>query len=219
MARGKVKAEHRADTRGAGFAGIPISVIKSEAYRHLNPMARCVLVEIVARLNGYNNGQIGLSFKELAHALNRKNEACFAPAIAELIKCGLVDVGLEAKWKQRLARTYRLTFVNTTDSIGRPIKATNEYLDWTPEAQIDATDAVAGEPRAATAFVASRVAAATNAVADTDGKLPRTPAGPATDGVVLISKPYPGTGTEPKFSEENGGKIAGGPSASRKAAV
>lgn len=35
--RGKHKADHRADTRGGGFAGIPLCVINSDAYRHLTP--------------------------------------------------------------------------------------------------------------------------------------------------------------------------------------
>src|SRR5688500_15517584 len=136
-------------------------------------MARVVLVEIVGRMNGHNNGEITISYKELAHRLNRKNEAPFGPAIAELMKHGLLDISEQSIWQERKAREYRLTCVNTTDSSGRPIKATNDYLNWTPRVKNDATDAVAGKPKSASAFVAAKVAAATDAVAALNGKPPK----------------------------------------------
>ena len=178
MAKSKHKAsDHSADTRAVdgirGFAGIPRCVLLSEAYRTLSALERAILVEIVERLNGFNNGSIAISYAELAHRLDRKNQAPFAAAIATLWKHGLIEPGQDAFWKERKARTYRLTFVNTTDSIGRPIQATNDYLKWQPEGKNDATDVVAGKAKSATAFVAGKV---------------RT----ATDAVVLISKPYMG---------------------------
>jgi hypothetical protein len=194
MAKAKSKAPHCADTRAKeghrGFAGIPVCVVKSEAYRCLSLMARAILVEIVARMNGHNNGQIHVSYAELATAMNRKNQAPIGPAIAELMEHGLIDISTESVWKERKAREYRLTFVNTSDSIGRPIKATNGYLQWKQRAKNDATDVVAATPQTATTFVAGRVAAATDAVATPNGKLPKTVQGSATNGVVLISKPY-----------------------------
>ena len=178
MAKSKHKAsDHSADTRAVdgirGFAGIPRCVLLSEAYRTLSALERAILVEIVERLNGFNNGSIAISYAELAHRLDRKNQAPFAAAIATLWKHGLIEPGQDAFWKERKARTYRLTFVNTTDSIGRPIQANNDYLKGQPEGKNDATDVVAGKAKSATAFVAGKV---------------RT----ATDAVVLISKPYMG---------------------------
>lgn len=91
-----------------------------------------MLYEILYRLNGYNNGRIPLSVRELADRFNRKNMTPFAKAVAKLMAHGLIDVTLEGSLRPRAAREFRLTFFNTTDSIGRPIKATNEYLHWFP---------------------------------------------------------------------------------------
>lgn len=134
MGKAKGKAPHSADTRAKdgfrGFAGLPLCVIKSEAYRRLSIIARAILVEVVARMSGHNNGLIHVSYAELAHALNRKNQAPIGPAIDELVQHGLLDISADAVWQKRKAREYRLTFVNTSDRLGRPVKATNDYLSW-----------------------------------------------------------------------------------------
>jgi hypothetical protein len=186
--RDKRSAPHTADTKAvagvSGFAGIPKCVLKSEAYRRLSLMARAILFEVAGILDGHNNGHIHVSYAELAARLNRKNQAPIGPAIAELMRHGLLDLSAESVWRERKAREYRLTFVNTTDSIGRTIKATNDYLTF------DATDVVAAKGKSATASVAGQGDAATNAVAGTHGKPPKTKSAAATTGVVLISKPY-----------------------------
>jgi hypothetical protein len=208
VAKNKRQAPHCADTRAVngtkGFAGIPLCVLRTEAYRTLSLMARAVLVEIVGRMNGSNNGQITRSYAQLAAALNRKNQAPIGPAIAELMQHGLLDISAESVWQERRAREYRLTFVNTTDAIGRTIRATNDYL------RFDATDVVAVKAKSATTPVAESGGTATYAVAATNGKPPKTLNGSATTGVVPIRKPY--------VAAENGGhsptnlspEIAGG---------
>ena len=190
----KSAAPHCADTRAKegqrGFAGLPMCVIKSEAYRTLSMIARAILIEIVATMNGHNNGKIHKSYKELALALNRKNQAPIGPAIAELMDHGLIDISAESVWQERKAREYRLTFVNTTDSIGRPVRATNSYLKWTSRVKNDATHAVPRTPKVATAFVASRKSVGTHAVPTPNAK-PRKPLNePATHAVIPIIKPY-----------------------------
>jgi hypothetical protein len=147
-------------------------------------MARAILFEIAGILDGHNNGCIHVSYAELAARLNRKNQAPIGPAIAELMQHGLIDLSAESVWRERKAREYRLTFVNTTDSIGRTIKATNDYLKF------DATDVVAAKAKSATTSVADSGAAATTSVAGTNGKLPKTLNGSATTGVVPIIRPY-----------------------------
>lgn len=120
MVREKRRASHTADTRAKdghrGFAGLPRCALGSEAYRHLSMIARAILIEVVARMKGDNNGEIHISYAELAHALNRKNQAVIGPAIAELIEHGFLDISADSVWQERRAREYRLTFVNTTDS-------------------------------------------------------------------------------------------------------
>jgi hypothetical protein len=218
VAKRKGQAPHCADTKAvsgvSGFAGLPKCVLKSESYRSLSLVARAILVEIVARFDGHNNGCIHASYAELAHRLNRKNQAPIGPAIAELMQHGLLDLSAESVWRERRAREYRLPFVNTSDSIGRTIKATNDYLGW--RAKNDATDAVAAKPKSATPFVAGKIAAATDAVATANGKPPKTLEGSATDGVPLIVKPYAGPQTGDSRSSDLDplivdGPISGGP--------
>lgn len=100
------KSHHRADTRGGRFVGLPHVVLESEAYRHLTAMERAVLLEILARFNGYNNGEIAISFREFARRLNRKNEAPFGAAIVKLMSHGLIDIAADARWEDRRAREY-----------------------------------------------------------------------------------------------------------------
>lgn len=198
--RAKGKAPHSADTCAVsgirGFAGIPKCVIESASYRHLSLMARAILVELVGRMDGHNNGCIHASYAELAKALNRHNQAPIGPAIAELMTHGLIDISAASVWQERKAREYRLTFVNTTDRIGRTIRATNDYVTWQPRGKNDTTDAVAAKPKSATPFVAAKIAAATNAEADPNEKLPKTPSASATDAVTPISKPYAGASSD-----------------------
>jgi len=195
MGRVKCKAPHTADTRAKdghrGFAGLPRCALASEAYRHLSMIARATLIEVVARMKGDNNGSINISYLEVAHALNRRNQSPIGPAFAQLIEHGFLDISADSVWQERKAREYRLTFVNTTDSSGRPIKATNEYLAWKPRAKNDATNVVAVRSKSVTPFVAGRIAAAINAVASPNGKPPKTLKASATNGVMPISLPYP----------------------------
>lgn len=191
MARKKAQAPHSADTRAVlgikGFAGIPKCVVESEAYRTLTLIGRAILIEMVARMDGYNNGAIHVSYAELAHRLGRQNQAVIGPAIADLMQRGFIALSEESIWQERKAREYRLTFVNTTDSIGRPIKATNDYLDW----KFGTTDAVAAKWKPATPFVAAKLGAATDAVAMPTETSHVSNRSAATDGVIPILQPYP----------------------------
>ena len=110
--------------------GIPYCVLASDAYRHLGLWGRAILVEITREMNGYNNGAIVLSQRQIAKRLNTSNFKKIGQAIAELMEHGLIDICAEGKWKERRAREYRLTFVSTGKMVGfKP--ATNEYLGWT----------------------------------------------------------------------------------------
>lgn len=223
------RAPHSGDTRGGAFAGIPLCVIKSEAYHDLDVFARAVLVELVARMNGYNNGQITISYKELAVRLNRKNEAKIGQAIASLVMHGLLEVSAESIWQERRAREYRLTFVNTTDAIGRPIKATNDYLSWSyakpPEASVvrkcdtttvvadtahsDTAALVAGYRESATAPVVVHAQPATAVVAAPRGKDALLEVDPATTEVAPIDNPYPSHAHDQKEAQPFMRKVPG----------
>ena len=129
MSKKKFQADCRANNHGGRWAGIPICVIESSAYRDLSLWARAILTEIVARMNGYNNGSIGISLSEICIALNNSNRGKAAQAIAELMQHGFIDATAEGDRKERLAREYRLTFVNTVLN-GKFVASTEEYRDW-----------------------------------------------------------------------------------------
>lgn len=136
--RRKPRADCRADTRGGPWAGIPVCVIKSDAYRDLSLRARALLVELVAAMNGWNNGQIALSQRTLAAALGTTNFGAIGRGMAELMEHGFIDVAMEGQWKERMAREYRLTFVSTKTE-----NATNDYRSWQPSRKSGADTASA----------------------------------------------------------------------------
>lgn len=152
------KAPHQADTRNGRWLGIPHAVMKSEAFRCLDPLAKLVLLSIVMRFDGRNNGKIVVSYRQIAFDLNRKNQNRLSGAIVQLIEHGLVAIAAEGQWGPRKAREYRLTYVSSGTDF-KPVAATNEYLQW------HATDAKPKKSRA-TAFVAGRHNSATAVGAD-----------------------------------------------------
>lgn len=186
MARSKPKADCRADTRGGSWAGLPKCLIDHAAYRHLGLHARAVLVELTARMTGYNNGKLAVSHREMREALRCSPRAIVA-ATAELIEHGILAVAADAKWKDNRAREYRLTFISTKGA-----GATNDYLGWKPPiAKKIATDVVAVGGLSATHAVAARPFAATHAVTAKVTARRETPYSAATHVVALIDIPYP----------------------------
>ena len=144
MGKRKHRADHRADMRGDGLIGLPKCVHKSAAYRSLDLYGRAVLLEILSRFNGYNNGEIGCSYREIGEGLGNQNYGRIAKAIAQCIEHGLLDIGHEAIWKERHSRQYRLTFVTS----GKPPNtraATNEYRCWSPKKAVDPVSADGGQ--------------------------------------------------------------------------
>ncbi|MHA3840489.1 hypothetical protein ACX0GZ_04630 [Sphingomonas aestuarii] len=216
--KAKQRADHRADNRGGAWAGIPHCVIDSLAYRHLSLWGRAVLVEVVREMNGYNNGEIGISQRQIAERLRTTNFRSIGKAVAELMSHGLIDITAEGQWKQRMARQYRLTFVNTGGP-GTYRPATNEYRDWKP-APFSGDDTVsARNVNSADTGSAERPDAADTGSAEANGKPPKVPIHAADAVSSLISKPYQGAksrvGKYPRIDPQNN---SGPISASRDAA-
>lgn len=131
MGRGKEKAPHQAATRGGGFTGLPHTVQDSEAYRTLDMFSRAVLLAVVRRFNGRNNGEIFVSFDEISHDLNTTNRRAIGRSFTQLVDRGLLDVTAAPDRLHHKAREYRLTWINTTAG-GRHVQATEEYRLWNP---------------------------------------------------------------------------------------
>jgi hypothetical protein len=136
VAKKRYQADHRADTKGGALSGLPHAVADSPAYLALAPFDRCVLSEILRRFNGYNNGEIAISYEELGSRLRgannaRPNNGRLARSIAKLIDHGFLAEPTPGSWLQRRAREYRLTFISSGKAPPyRP--ATNEYRQWAP---------------------------------------------------------------------------------------
>lgn len=210
MARGKNKADHRADLRGEPFVGLPAAVLYSPAYADLSLWARAVLLEVLGRFNGYNNGAIGISQRELTQRLGTSNFHQITKATAELMEHGFIDVSVEGKWKQRHARLYRLTFLSSGKAA--PFQAaTNEYARWTPPKAFSGADhASAGNTRFADRASAGKLGLADNASAATHAKQPIWGIEHADSASALICKPYRGTERKGAETGESDPEIAGG---------
>ena len=130
MSKKKPQAPCRPSTLGKkGFAGIPIAVMESPAYRGLHLRSRAILFEIAARMNGYNNGKIVLSYEQIREATGCCNRD-IAVAMAQLWRHGLIEFRECENWNQHKAREYRLTFVSSVSG-NAILPATNDYLAWT----------------------------------------------------------------------------------------
>ena len=140
-------------------------------------------------MNGYSNGKLAVSQRELVDGIGCSPRK-IVRGIAELMEHALIDVETDGKWKERMAREYRLTFVSTKTK-----SATNDYLHWKPGIKSGATAAVAQTRQTGSAAVAPSLSADSDAAADArkcSRKIASSQNRPATDAVSLICKPYVG---------------------------
>lgn len=132
MSRWKKKggSNQRADLgKEKGFIALPYVVIDSEAYGNLSVRARAVLNVLIRRWNGFNNGKIALSIRDLNAKMGRDNPAANSAALRELEAFGFVRLARNYSPSSRMAREFRLTFVETGPA-GQRLPATNEYRDY-----------------------------------------------------------------------------------------
>ncbi|SKB85392.1 hypothetical protein [Sphingopyxis flava] len=124
MAKRK-KALHEADGRGGKYSLIPKIVI-DRLLVSVGPRAVAVALALIRRFNGYNNGAIALSTRELAEAIGSANHKANIAALHELERTGFVTLTARYPKGQRKANEYRLTFISYGPNGEHP--ATNEYL-------------------------------------------------------------------------------------------
>lgn len=118
----------RAWNGGDGYVLIPYRVFDF-AVSHLSFRAYAAFCVLVRRFNGFNNGLIGLALSGLDKSLGTKNRSANAAALHEAIAFGLVRIARHSHREQRLAREYRLTFIET--GAGAEMQpATNEWLRY-----------------------------------------------------------------------------------------
>jgi|GEM_PF-5666475 len=174
MSRKKRATAPHAQKAGGGFAAIPHDVIDSPAWQDLSCHARALLVEVVRRFNGHNNGHIGLDARTARERLGASNRNVQG-AFDDLLTHGLIEMTEEAIWQERRAREYRLTWALSGRS--PPYRQpTFAYRTWSTETPVMRIDrGKARGKKGVTPAVTRAPQSASPAVTD--------PARPATDGV------------------------------------
>jgi hypothetical protein len=125
----KQQAAHNADGRGGRFALLPHCLTASDAYRLASFRAKAIVAVVAARFDGFNNGHICLSARELADALGCQNHRANSTALGECIARGLLVCERPHPRGSRLSPEYRLTWVSS-GAAGKVQPATNDYLHW-----------------------------------------------------------------------------------------
>lgn len=115
-----------------GVVVLPKAVLRSPAFRSLSGTAVKVLIVIQARWNGYNNGEIPFSTRELHVACGTRDNTSQANAVHQLVECGLLRITKDANFATKgQAREFALTYIATGDA-QQPVPASREYLEWLP---------------------------------------------------------------------------------------
>jgi hypothetical protein len=206
----------RGDARGGGYLLLPHCLLNSEAFRTASPRALKMLLALCSKHNGFNNGAIGVGFRELADLVNSQNHGANGKALCQLMERGLVALERSYPKGQRLANEYRLTFVATGET-----PATNDYLHWKAG---DAGTRNKGNFRAAETSTRSAVRVAITATGEEtsrcenrnacDAKPPILGSLPVAVASTHIVQPLGGLSASPLKSPPNtGGPLSAAPDA------
>jgi DNA-binding XRE family transcriptional regulator len=109
---------------GNRFVKLDFWMLKSSAWKQLCPVARALLIELMQRYNGQNNGAISFSHREAAAALRVGKNRPFT-LFRELEKIGFIKARQRGSftWKARHATTWTLTMFDCNG-----IAATKEFM-------------------------------------------------------------------------------------------
>lgn len=134
MARGRRPNKTGRSKGLSPFLMLPNWVFDSPAYRSLRPVARALLLELIRRHNGSNNGAIGLGEREAASALGMRDRAAVRSYFDELAVKGFIACtwrgGFNVKSGPQRASEWRLTWEPTTNGM----LATRDFMRWQPDA-------------------------------------------------------------------------------------
>lgn len=104
------------------------------ALAHCSHRACAALLLMLRRFNGFNNGEIAFPISAMDEAFGKINRRSNSAARDELVAYGLARVTKHEHRHRKLAREYRLTFIESGNDDDRQ-PATNEWLRYqnTPE--------------------------------------------------------------------------------------
>lgn len=110
------------------FVMLPISMLKTAAWRTLGAVAQALYVALRKRYNGCINGKIGLSVREAASVLHIAKDTA-SNAFRTLEDRGFIRAAQRGDliWKRRHSTTWALTDQNFGDEL-----PTKEFARWVP---------------------------------------------------------------------------------------
>lgn len=114
---------------GEPFVKLPNFVLDSAAFGSLSALSQALLVHLVRRYNGNNNGLIGLGHRAGAKLCN-VNKDTIKRAFDELEAKGLIRASRKGGFNMKdvtlqRATEWRLTWLDTTEA-----KPTHDFKEW-----------------------------------------------------------------------------------------
>ena len=189
--KNKVLANGRSINPQIRFAKLGHDVMRSPAYRSINPNARALLFEIISFHNGRNNGMLWLSEDDAAKMMGVSCPKVARKAFNDLVGAGLIAMTKGSHFNVKTgigrARCWRLTW-DFDDANRRPVS--NEWKDFVPSEIV----AIRRMERGLAALEKLRRTKAENKI--TGGNSPYTPSPFATE-----------TGNSPDTAEAMDAKV------------
>ncbi len=133
MTKNKRRRNQQTKNHGGRYLTFHVYLWESAAWLALKPNARSAFIFMLQRFNGFNNGDISCSVREVAENIRvSKNTA--KRAIDELLDKGFIAVTKEAGFSQknRTAREYRFTHLDVVKGNGNEVAPTHDYRNWKP---------------------------------------------------------------------------------------
>ena len=117
---------------GPNFSMLFHYIKRSTSYHSLSPVARALLIEIMDRYNGYNNGFIALGRREIEYELGC-GAATACRAMREVDDADLARPTKVGAWRGRQATEWRITWklCNKTGQLPR-----NQWQERKPYVQL-----------------------------------------------------------------------------------
>ncbi len=125
MAKGSRKNKKGRSGRGGQWIPLPYPVVRSLAFRSLSGSAVKVFIELRARFNGGNNGDLSLSLGDAASLLG-VSKTTAKRAFDELQRKGFIVCTSIGSWYGRRASTWAVT----TETIHLPTAELRPRDDW-----------------------------------------------------------------------------------------
>lgn len=118
--------------RGQPFLRVINAIYDHPAWKELSADARCILLELIRRYNGRNNGFITLSCREAA-AIFHGGKGTAQTRLSELQAHGLVKIVNKGVYQNRHATTWLLTFETDDRNSHRPTHDWKSYKAKNPQ--------------------------------------------------------------------------------------